>query len=199
MNESRHPLREPMVWLLIGLPVAAVVAGILTVVISSRSGGNDAVIDPVARTAQIQTVELGPDERASELKLSAVLQVDGRRLLLLPASGAWTQDTTAPSAPSGDAGDVTGRTDDAAQQRRDGTSHDRPLSLALSHPTDASRDLRVELQPTELGWWTELERPLDSRHDWLLQLGPKGGRWRLQGRLIAGQQAARLGPALGEE
>lgn len=198
MNK-RHPLREPMVWLLIGLPVVAVVAGIATLVISSRGGG-DSVIDPVERTAQIQTVALGPDERARELKLSAVLQVDGRQLLLLPASGTWTLDTTAPSsaAPAGQGGDAHAdvAVADAAQRRRDGTSHDRPLSLVLSHPTDATRDLQVELQPAELGWRAELGQALDPGHDWLLQLGPVDGHWRLQGRLIANQQAARLGPSL---
>lgn len=194
---KRHPLREPMVWLLIGLPVAAVVAGIATVVISSRSGGNDAVIDPVERTAQIQTVELGPDERARALKLSAVLQVDGRRLRLLPASGAWTRDTTATAAPS-PAG--TGEAPASADQRvRDGTSHDRPLTLLLSHPTEAAQDLRVELRPTELGWSADLDQALDPGHDWLLQLRPGDGHWRLQGRLIATQQAARLGPVLKAE
>ncbi|AWV06285.1 FixH family protein [Marilutibacter maris] len=193
---KRHPLREPMVWLLIGLPVAAVVAGIATIVISS--GGSDAVIDPVERTAQIQTVELGPDERARELKLSAVLQVDGQRLLLLPASGAWTRDTTAPTVPAS-AGAESGDDASAEQRARDGTSHDRPLTLVLSHPTDAAQDLQVELRPSELGWAAELEQALDPGHDWLLRLGPADGRWRLQGRLIATQQAARLGPVLKAE
>lgn len=194
---QRHPLREPMVWLLVGLPVVAVVAGIATVVISSRGGGADAVIDPGERTAQIQTVELGPDERAAALKLSAVLQVDGQRLRLLPASGDWVVDTTSGDDDDDEAQDTARPS--ASQRLRDATSHQQTLELVLSHPSRAEDDLHLQLAPSDLGWETELSAPLDPGHDWLARLTPAGGHWRLRGRLVAGQHAARLGPALAED
>lgn len=92
MKLSRHALREPMVWLLIALPAASVIAGIALVVIAVRSGSSDAVIDTVQRTAQIQTTELGPDQRARALKLSAVLRVDDGALEVLPVAGDFVRN-----------------------------------------------------------------------------------------------------------
>ena len=89
---DRNPLREPMMWLVIGLPIAAVVGGVALIVISLRSGSVDAVIDPVQRTAQIQVSELGPDQRAGALKLSAVLRVGNGMVELLPVSGDFARD-----------------------------------------------------------------------------------------------------------
>ncbi|MGN6151949.1 MAG: FixH family protein [Lysobacteraceae bacterium] len=82
-----RPSRNPMVWLMIGLPLAAVVAGTATLVIAIRSGGSDAIPEDVRRTAQIQTVELGADEAAAQRKLSAVFSVDEGRVSVLVATG----------------------------------------------------------------------------------------------------------------
>jgi hypothetical protein len=162
-------LRNPVMWLVIGLPVLSVVAGVGLVVIALRSGGDDAVIDTVQRTAQIQTTELGPDEHARELKLSAVLRVDRKGVELLPVGGGFSD----------------GR-----------VPRDASLTITLSHPSDASRDRTLVLEPSELGWHADVELPLD--HDWLVQLTPGDRQWRLHGRLLAGQQAAHLGPALAD-
>jgi hypothetical protein len=161
--------RNPAMWLVVGLPVASVVAGVGLVVIAVRSGGNDAVIDTVQRTAQIQTTELGPDEQARTQQLSAVLRVDAKRqnLELLPVAGGF----------------VDGR-----------VPRDQTLTLRLSHPSEAALDRSLQLQPSELGWRVATDLPID--HDWLLQLAPADGTWRIRGRLAAGQQAAHLGPAL---
>ena len=90
MNDKRrHALREPMVWLVIALPLAAVVASIWLVVLSSRGGSIDSVADEVQRTGQIQTTDLGPDERAAQLKLGAVLQSEEGMLRVFPAGGEF--------------------------------------------------------------------------------------------------------------
>ncbi|BDU15358.1 FixH family protein [Lysobacter auxotrophicus] len=162
--------RNPVMWLVIGLPVLSIVAGVGLVVVALRSGGDDAVIDTVQRTAQIQTTELGPDERAKSMKLSAVMRVDAKGIELLPVGGGFSN------------GDVP---------------RDVPLTLALSHPSDAKLDRTIELTPSELGWHANEPLPLD--HDWLLQLTPADTAWRLRGRLVAGQAAAHLGPALAGE
>lgn len=159
---ERNPLREPMMWLVIGLPIAAVVGGVALIVISLRSGSVDAVIDPVQRTAQVQVSELGPDQRAGALKLSAVLRVGNGMVELLPVSGDFARS--------------------------------EPLTLVLSHPSQAAQDRTVSLTPSELGWRAKIDLPAD--HDWLLRLTPTDGSWRLRGRLPVGQQAAHLGPAL---
>lgn len=88
-DKQRHPLREPMVWLVIALPLAAVVASIWLVVASSRGGSVDSVADEVQRTGQIQVADLGPDERAAQLKLGAVLQSGDGMLRVFPAGGQF--------------------------------------------------------------------------------------------------------------
>lgn len=86
---QRKAFREPMVWLVTLLPALVVVAGIATVVIAVRAGGNDAVPDTVRRTAQIQVAELAPEARAQALGLAAVLRVQDGRIELLPVDGEF--------------------------------------------------------------------------------------------------------------
>jgi hypothetical protein len=83
----QSPWRNPMVWLMVGFPLAAVVAGLATLFIAIDAGGSDAIPDDVRRTAQIQTVELGPDERAAAGKLSAVFSVQEATVDVLVATG----------------------------------------------------------------------------------------------------------------
>lgn len=78
---------------------------------------------------------------------------------------------------------VTGRFDRTA-----------PLELVLRHPTRAASDLHVPLQPDDLGWRAQVH-PGDD-HDWLVELGPRDRRWRLQGRLERGTLATHLRPAV---
>ena len=92
--KRQSPWRNPMVWLMVGFPLAAVVAGITTVIIAVRAGGSDAIPDDVRRTAQIQTTELGPDERAAERGLSAVFSVQEDAVDVLVATGDF--DRTKP-------------------------------------------------------------------------------------------------------
>ena len=88
---ERRALREPMVWLMIGLPAASVVAGLMLVATAVRSGGADEVTDAVRRTAQIQVSELGPDAQAEAMKLSAVLSIDKAATRILPVSGEFVR------------------------------------------------------------------------------------------------------------
>jgi len=96
-----------------------------------------------------------------------VLHVDAKGIDLLPVGGGFSN------------GDVP---------------RNAPLKIVLSHPSDATLDRTVELRPSELGWHADLALPLD--HDWLLQLTPNDTQWRLRGRLVAGQGAAHLAPAI---
>ncbi|SDD17193.1 FixH family protein [Aquimonas voraii] len=73
---ARPWFREPMVWLVIALPLTAVVAGLSTLAIAIRSGSNDAVPDVVRRTLQIQDADIAADRRAIELGLRGELSID---------------------------------------------------------------------------------------------------------------------------
>ena len=119
------PWRQPVIWLVVGLPLASVVAGIIMIMVAGGSDAIDTSPDQVRRTAQIQTTDLGPDEVAGAARLSAIVRLDPERKLVeaLPVNGDFERNA--------------------------------PLRLALAHPTRAELDLELLLQPTELGWRTE--------------------------------------------
>lgn len=81
-----------LLWLVVLIPFATVVAGIATVVIATRTGSTDAVIDPVRRTAQVQDSDLRADRAAARLRLSGRASLDPRtgavRLALAGDGGA---------------------------------------------------------------------------------------------------------------
>lgn len=85
---SHRPFwKEPMVWLVWGLPLASVVAGIWLVVTAVRAGGADSVTDKVQRVSQIQTTDLGPDDNAAKHKLSAIVQVRTDHVEMIAVTG----------------------------------------------------------------------------------------------------------------
>jgi len=90
MNErSQSPWRIPAFWLVVGLPLLSIVAGVGLVIVAVRSGGADVVSDPVQRVSQIQTTDLGADEAARKQGLSAVLRVEDGIVEVLPATGRF--------------------------------------------------------------------------------------------------------------
>lgn len=91
-DDKKRPFwREPMMWLVIGLPLASVVAGAILVGLASRDA-SDAVGDVVTRTAQIQVSDLSPDARARDLRLSAIVRIDEGFVEVLPVTGAFERD-----------------------------------------------------------------------------------------------------------
>ena len=68
-GHARSHWRNPVMWLVVGLPLLSIVAGVGLVVTAVRTGGADPVNDPVRRVAQIQTTDLGPDAAAKRLGL----------------------------------------------------------------------------------------------------------------------------------
>lgn len=169
ITRTPHERRNPILWLVIGLPAVVIAASLATLYIAIDAGGSDAIPDEVRRTAQIQTTELGPDERAATLKLSAVLSVREGHVEVLPASGTLVDDKS---------------------------MRGKPLRLLLQHPTLAAEDRELKLMPSEAGWRADIA--LDPRHDWRIQLAPEGTAWRLRGRLPAGQRGVLLAPAVGD-
>lgn len=85
--DARSPLREPMFWMVWGLPAVVVVAGFLTLGIAIRAGGSDASIDTVQRMAQVQQTDLSADRAAEQHGLGASLALrDGRIVLQMLGS-----------------------------------------------------------------------------------------------------------------
>lgn len=72
-------MKNPVMLLLVGLPVATLAAGVATLALIGR-GGLDTVGDPVRRTAQVQQVDLAADAAARRLGLGGRLAIDGPRL-----------------------------------------------------------------------------------------------------------------------
>ncbi len=139
----RPAWREPMVWLVVALPAAVIVAGISTLVIAVRAGGSDALPDAVRRTAQIQVADLNPDARAQALGLAVLLRVDGDALEVLPVSGAI--DRAAPLRlrllhPTAAVGD------------RDLTLAPSTRGWRAPHALDGSHDWRLELGSDDAQW-----------------------------------------------
>ena len=166
MVDRRHPLREPMVWLVIALPLAAVIASIWLVVLSMRGGSIDSVADEVQRTGQIQTTDLGPDARAAQLKLSAVLQSEEGVLRVFPASGEFRRGEP-----------LQLKLLHPHEQDADAllTLEPDELGWHVDYVADPGHDWNVQLGDGD----KNVE-----------------GSWRLRGRLPQGQHAAHLGPAL---
>lgn len=145
---ASSPWRQPIVWLVIALVAASVAGSIALLVVAGGDGSTDAMPDPVRRTAQVQTADLGPDAVAGERKLSAIVRVDAEHGFVeaLPVGGDF---------------------DRAA-----------PLKLELLHPTLADHDRTLELAPTDTGWRVDAEvdgnhdwnlRLGDSDGQWRLQ------------------------------
>lgn len=150
---SRPPWREPMLWLVVALPAAVVVAGIATLVIAIRAGGSDAIPDHVRRTAQIQIADLGADARAQALHLSAILRVDGGTIEVLPVGGTFAR-----SQPL-----------QLALRHPTRAAEDRELQLApggngwlAAHSIDRGHDWRLELGPRDGHWRLRGRLPRDQ-------------------------------------
>ena len=88
-HESKPFWKTPAMWLVIGLPLASIVAGVSLLVIAVRSGGADAVPDDVQRMSQIQTTDLGPDAQARALGLSAVVRMSDGVVEVIPVTGQF--------------------------------------------------------------------------------------------------------------
>lgn len=80
--------REPMMWLVAGIPLATVIASVWLLVMLSRGPSVDVVRDEVQRVSQAQVTDLGPDEAAQQLGLKMLLSVVPGSVELRGAGGA---------------------------------------------------------------------------------------------------------------
>jgi hypothetical protein len=76
MSESRKAWQEPMVWLMVGIPMATVVAGLYTLYIAMASGPLDSVQASVERVGKGQTLQSAADNSASQGHYRGYLVID---------------------------------------------------------------------------------------------------------------------------
>ncbi len=81
--------RNPVAWLMVGIPALTVVAGFVTLWLAASNSATDSHPDPVKRTAQIQEASLAADENAARQGLRARLGVsaDGTVVAITPSPG----------------------------------------------------------------------------------------------------------------
>jgi hypothetical protein len=136
--------REPLLALVIGLPLAAVIAGFVTLALAA-GGAKDRAYGGVRRVAQTQTTDLSADHAAARLGLQAVAWIgaDGTVALRFQAG--------VPQAPA------------LRLELRHGTDprRDRVTTLARRNETEfvgslgalrATGAYNVELSPARGGW-----------------------------------------------
>ncbi len=141
---SQSAWRQPIIWLVAGLPAAVVIASIGMIFIAG-DGNNDVVRDEVQRTAQIQTSDLGPDTVAQQEKLSAIVRTDAEQGIVevLPVSGQFDRAvplhlTLAHPTRSGEDQSLVLEPDE--------------LGWRTLAKIDASHDWKVELGPQDGRW-----------------------------------------------
>ena len=165
-TRMRPAWKEPMLWLVVAIPAASVLASVALLVAAARSSGNDdAVADRVQRTAQIQVSDLAPDLAARELGLGATLRVDGGRISVTPATGAFPRESPLQLAlrhPTRAEDDVRlelqPSTEGWSTQYALSPAHDWALTLS---PVDGHWRLQGRLPRGRHG--TDLQPSLDSR------------------------------------
>lgn len=174
MNSPGRPVwREPMVWLMVGLPAACLVAIALTLQTAIDPDAASTSRDRVSRTAQVQTTDLSADRRAAALGLSAHLSRDAGSLhvqLQLPAP-LPTRLRLLATHPTR-----------AAQDVEIWMHQDAADTWRAAAPSARSDD----------AW-------LDDHTSWSLSLAPEDAAWRLDGVLGAGAYGTTLTPRFERE
>jgi hypothetical protein len=75
VNAIPARLRNPVLWLVVGIPLATLAGGYWTLRLAYQ-GGNDEVPDYVTRTGQAQVAEFSPDRAAARAGLRLSLSFD---------------------------------------------------------------------------------------------------------------------------
>ena len=73
--KTRSAIKEPMVWLMFGIPMLTAIAGFYTLHLANKANAADVVNMPVTRMAQVQQSDLSADETAARAQLTASLNI----------------------------------------------------------------------------------------------------------------------------
>ncbi len=82
---------QPILWLVLALPAAMVVAGVFMVRSAIGMGSTDATTDRVLKTAQVQTTDLTADLNARDAGLMAQLQLVDGFIEVVPTAGVFAR------------------------------------------------------------------------------------------------------------
>ncbi|PJJ96904.1 nitrogen fixation protein FixH [Lysobacteraceae bacterium NML03-0222] len=89
-EEQQKKRREPMLLLVIGLPLVVVIASFITLYLAITSGDVAESRDEVQRLGRVlQETDLGPDEQAKALGLTALVRERDGRVEVVPMAGRW--------------------------------------------------------------------------------------------------------------
>lgn len=80
--KTTSALREPMVWLMFGIPLLTAAAGFYTLHIAGLAKATDVVNMPVSRMAQVQQSDLAADVNAARANISARLDISGGKWVI---------------------------------------------------------------------------------------------------------------------
>src|SRR5690606_23700875 len=153
-DERKRPFwREPMMWLVLGLPLVSVIAGGILLGLAFRDP-SDSLGDVVQRTAQIQVSDLSPDARARDLRLSAIIRIDEGFVGVLPVTGDFERAQPLRVVlrhPALAASDVELRAAPSANGWR------ADATLAIDH------DWKLELMPEGMPWRLQGRLPKGQR------------------------------------
>lgn len=132
MSAAQTWLRNPILWLVIAIPLATLAGGYQTARLAYETGASDEVPDDVTRTGQAQVVELAPDRAAArdDLRISITLDLASRRITATQVAGAPLQS--------------------------------QPVVLRFVHPTRAGQDRVVQLLAADGSWQAPMPRLTDN-------------------------------------
>ena len=157
-QRERSKWSNPVMWLVIGLPLLSMVFGIGLVVVANRDS-DDAIVDKVQRTAQMQVADLGPDALAAQRGFTAVVRVGKGAVEVIPVKGEF--DRKAPLKLS--------------LVHPAHANDDQVLTLAptetgwrVQHDVDLGSEWNVRLEPAD-GRWRILGRLPKGQQAVLLQ------------------------------
>ena len=132
LTDKRSWYREPWVWLLISLPLSAVIGGMITIYLAVSTSDGLVVDDYYQHGKEINRV-LARDEAAARYQLQAVLGIDSQ-------GGQVTVTLTA----------------------RDSLPPSAPVRFLLLHPTRAGQDQEILLVPGGEGMYTGVVSPVED-------------------------------------
>lgn len=164
MSADQRPwFREFWVWVVIALPLSAVVAGISTVIIASS--GNDAlVVDDFRKVGLVARRETAREQEATRLAISMMASLDRAT------------------------GQVIVRLDSHAAELAPPTT----LRFALFHPTLRDRDVETTLARDAAGVYRgSLGTRVDGH--WHVQVSDAAGTWRVTDRVAGDVTLFRIG------
>lgn len=89
MTQPHQRRFNPVLWLVVGIPAATVVAGVWTLMLAAGDSATDSHPDRVRRTAQVQEASLEADQAAAREGLAARVRIGADHVLVtvLPTAG----------------------------------------------------------------------------------------------------------------